>query len=231
MTARQLALDLGHRQALGREDFLLAPSNAEAVAWLDRWPDWPGPALAIYGPEGCGKTHLAQVWRTRSGAALLTPGALADADLPTLAAGPVVIEDADRGVDERALFHLYNLLAERRQHLLLTARTAPAHWPLALADLRSRLNAAPAVALAPPDEDLVAAVLVKLLADRQLKVGSEVVSFLLTRMERSFAAARDVVVALDQAALARHSNITVPLARQVLQDQASNCAASHREEN
>ena len=229
--AEQLALDLGHRPALGREDFLLAPSNAEAVAWLDRWPDWPGPALAIYGPEGSGKTHLAHVWQSRSAARLLTGAELASADLPALAAGPVVVEDADRGVDERALFHLYNLLAERRQHLLLTARSAPARWPLTLADLRSRLNTAPAIALAPPDESLVAAVLVKLLADRQLRVGEEVVNFLLARIERSFAAARDIVVALDRAALAQRGNITVPLARQVLQDQALHRSASHREEN
>ncbi|HUN52806.1 MAG TPA: chromosomal replication initiator DnaA [Candidatus Sulfotelmatobacter sp.] len=231
MSARQLALDLGHRPALGREDFLLAPGNADAVAWLDRWPDWPAPALSIYGPEGSGKTHLAQVWRARSGASLLAAAALSEAALPALAAQPVVIEDADRGVDERALLHLYNLLAERRLHLLLTGRSAPARWPLALADLRSRLNAAPAAALAPPDESLVGAVLVKLLADRQLRVGDEVVAFLLARLERSFAAAQRIVEALDRAALAQRSNITVPLARQVLQDQAADSAAVHREEN
>jgi chromosomal replication initiation ATPase DnaA len=230
VNARQLALDLGHRPALGREDFLLAPSNADAVAWLDRWPDWPAPALAIYGPEGSGKTHLAQVWRARSGASLLAAAALSAAAVPALAAQPVVIEDADRGVDERALLHLYNLLAERRLHLLLTGRRAPARWPLGLADLRSRLNAAPAAALAPPDESLVGAVLVKLLADRQLRVGDEVVGFLLARLERSFAAAQRIVAALDRAALAQRSNITVPLARQVLQDQATDSAAVHREE-
>jgi chromosomal replication initiation ATPase DnaA len=220
MSAEQLALDLGQRPALGREDFLLAPSNADAVAWLDRWPEWPAPALTIYGPPGCGKTHLAHVWQVRSGARLIAAAELAIADLRELAARPVAVEDADRGVDEQSLFHLYNLLAERKQHLLLTARSAPAHWAIALADLRSRLRAAPAVALAPPDEALIGAVLVKLFADRQLKVGSDVVTFLVVRMERSFAAARGMVAALDAAALAARSNITVPLARQVLQTQA-----------
>jgi len=220
MSARQLALDLGQRQALGREDFLIVPGNAEAVAWLDRWPDWPGPALAIYGPEGSGKSHLARVWQARSGARVVAAADLTVADVPALAETPVAVEDADRGVDERALLHLYNLLAERGQHLLLTGRQAPARWPLALADLASRLKAAPAIGLAAPDETLIAAVLVKLFADRQLRVGSEVIAFLLPRMERSFAAARSLVTALDEAALDQHSNITVPLARQVLQDRA-----------
>jgi chromosomal replication initiation ATPase DnaA len=220
VSAQQLVLDLGQRPALGREDYLLAPSNADAVAWLDRWPDWPAPALTIHGPAGCGKTHLAHVWQARSGSRLIAAADLGVADLRELAAQPVAVEDADRGVDEQALFHLYNLAAERKQHVLLTARSAPAHWALSLADLRSRLRAAPAVALVLPDEALIAAVLVKLLADRQLKVGSDVISFLVVRMERSFAAARNMVAALDGAALAARSNITVPLARQVLQTQS-----------
>ena len=219
-TPRQLALDLGHRTAFGREDFLVAPSNQDAVGWLDRWPAWPAPALVVFGPAGCGKSHMAEVWRERSGAALLPADRLCEAAVPELADRPVVVEDADRGVDETALLHLYNMLAEARQHLLLTARQPPSRWPLRLPDLRSRLLAAPTVAVQAPDDTLIAAVLVKLFADRQLKVGNEVVSFLLQHMERSFDAARSLVAALDAAALAERRNVTVPLARQVLQDRA-----------
>ncbi len=107
----QLALDFGHRPALGREDFLVAPCNEDAVAWIDRWPDWPGPALVIHGPAGCGKTHLARVWRRRSG-------------VPEAS----VVEDADRAADDVALFNLYNRHAGDGLHLLVTARTPPARW-------------------------------------------------------------------------------------------------------
>lgn len=216
----QLVLDFGHRSALGREDFLVAPSNAEAVAWLDRWPAWPAPALAIYGPEGCGKSHLVQVWRARS-CALEFPRA----DLESWALGErlgvaraAFIDDADRGVDEAALLHLYNMLAERGGHLLVTGREGPARWALQLADLRSRLIAAPAVAVAAPDEALMAALLVKLFADRQLRVNADLVAYVVTRMDRSFEAARRLVAALDQTALAARRRITVPLARAVLED-------------
>ena len=195
----QLALDLGHRPALGREDFLVSPCNEDAVAWVDRWPDWPGPALVIHGPAGCGKTHLARVWRQRSGA--------------TEAA---VVEDADRPVDDVALFHLYNRHAEEGGHFLLTARTPPARWPGRLPDLVSRLTAAPTVAIGPPDDTLIAQVVVKLFADRQLAVGAEVVPYLVTHMERSFAAARRLVAAADDAALAAKRPVTVPLVRDVL---------------
>ncbi|HYM33062.1 MAG TPA: DnaA/Hda family protein [Candidatus Cybelea sp.] len=221
MTPRQLPLDLGHRPAMGRDDFLVAQCNSDAVAWIDLWPEWPGPALAIFGPAGCGKTHLASVWRARSGAAIIDAARLAERDVPRLADGAVVLEDADRGVDERALFHLYNMIAERRRHMLLTSRSAPARWTVALADLRSRLNAVPAVSIAAPDDSLIGAVIVKLFADRQLRVGDEVVQFLVTRIERSFAAVRAAVAAIDAASLARRGNITVPLVRQVLQDQAA----------
>ena len=196
----QLALDFGHRPALGREDFLVAPCNEDAVAWIDRWPDWPGPVLVIHGPAGCGKSHLARVWRRRAGA----PEAS-------------VVEDADRAGDDVALFNLFNRHAEDGAHLLVTAATPPARWTSRLPDLISRLAAAPTVAIGPPDDTLIAQVLVKLFADRQLEVGAGVVSYLVTHMECSFAAARRVVGAADDAALAAGRPVTVPLVRDVLE--------------
>ncbi len=215
----QLPLAFEHRPALGAEDFLVAPPNREAVLWLDRWPDWPAPALAIHGPPGCGKTHLAHVFRARAGADLVAPGEIGAALDAVARATPraLAIDDADAALaDEAAFLHLYNLIAGAGGHLLITARDAPARWGIALPDLRSRLSAAPAVALRPPDDELLAAVLAKQFADRQLRVGDDVRRFLLARMERSFDAARRIVAALDRAALAGRRNITVPLAREVL---------------
>lgn len=227
MTApAQLPLELGHRPALAREDFLVAPSNEVAVAWIDRWPDWPGHALALYGPPGSGKTHLCQVWRQASGAIAVDAEMLRRDEPPAYLgeATACVVEDvADCLAEEpeiaRRLLHLYNMLRERQGHLLLSDREAPARWGCPLADLRSRLSGTQAVALGEPDESLVEAVLVKLFADRQLDVGEEVVRFLLLRMERSFAAARRVVSTIDRAALtAKRRQITVPMARAALQE-------------
>lgn len=218
----QLPLDLALRPALGGEDFLVADCNAQAMAWLDRWPDWPAPALAIHGPAGCGKTHLAHVFAARSGAPLVAAASLRGDDPPRLLEHPaVVVEDADRGVDEEALLHLYNAAREAGRCLLLTGRAAPARWPIALPDLRSRLVACPAVGIRPPDDALMAALLVKLFADRQLRVGGDVISFLVARIERSFAAARAVAAAIDAAALARRREVTLPLAREVVEELAS----------
>lgn len=211
----QLTLGLPHRPALGRDDFLVAGSNADAVAWLDRWPDWPATALALHGPAASGKTHLAQVWRRRSGAV----EAMGHFDPPALAAAGAVVFDLDAApgpAEERPLLHLYNLLAERRGHLLLVGREPPARWPVQLPDLSSRLSTAPAVALLPPDDELRAAVMVKLFADRQLRVDADVVGYLVQRLDRSFAAIGAAVAVLDEAALAERRPITVPLARAVL---------------
>jgi DnaA regulatory inactivator Hda len=213
----QLPLPLGHRPALGREDFLVAPANAEAVAWIDRWPDWPAPAVVLHGPPGCGKSHLAEVFAAVSGAVVLAGREAPAVDPPRLLAEApaVVIDDADAGLDEAALFHLYNGAREAGRHLLLTARRAPGRW-VALADLRSRLSACPAVAIGPPDDAVMAAVLIKLFADRQLKVGTEVITYLLRHMERSFAAAQGVVAEADGLSLAERRGVTVPLVRRVL---------------
>ena len=218
----QLPLDLGHLPALGREDFLVAPSNESAVKWLERWPDWPRPALALHGPPGSGKTHLAHVFTTRARAAgiitaFIEPVTLAVATVPSRLgdARAVVVDDANRA-PEQALLHLHNLVAERRGHLLVVAAEPPSRWPIALADLRSRLLAAPAVAVNAPDDALLSAVLVKLFADRQVTVAADVIGYLVARIERSFAAVRAAVAALDAAALAEKHAITAPFARRVL---------------
>lgn len=218
----QLPLPLGHRAALGREDFLVAPGNQEAVAWLDRWPDWPAPAVVLHGPPGCGKSHLAQVFAATSGARVIKGSPDLILDPPAVLDGvrAVVIDDADRaleaGMAEGSLFHLYNAAKEAGRHLLLTARRPVAAWGIRLPDLASRLNAAPAAAISPPDDAVMAAVLIKMFSDRQLRIGTEVIAYLLRHMERSFAAARAVVEAADRLSLAERRNITVPLLRRLL---------------
>lgn len=226
MAGPQLILDLGHRPALGREDYLVAPGNQVAVDWIDRWPDWPQPGLALYGEAGAGKTHLTQVWRSRSGAVVLDPDALSTREPPELIgdARACVFDDAEAlwqsaawtEDGERRLLHVYNMVSQRGGHMLFASRAAPARWPIALADLRSRLAALPAVALGPPDEALIEAVLVKLFADRQLAVEPAVVGYLLRRMERSFAAARGIVDAIDRESLRSGRPVTVPLVGEVM---------------
>ncbi len=223
--AAQLAFDLGHRPALGREDFLVAPSNEVAVAWIDRWPAWPVPALALHGPAACGKSHLCQVWRAASGAVRVDGAMLAATEPPALlgAATACALDDVEdalsgSGGSAKRLLHLYNMLVERGGHMLFIGRAAPSRWPVASRDLATRLASVPAIELTAPGDALIEAVMVKLFADRQLRVGTDVVRFLMPRMERSFAAARALVGALDRAALANRGEITVPLARAVLAD-------------
>lgn len=219
--ANQLTFDLTlPAPTYAREDFVVAAGNREAVAWIDRWPDWPAPALAVGGPAGCGKTHLGRIWAARAQAAIVEGPDLDGktvADLVALVeiSRALVVERAER-TPERALFHLYNLMRERRGFLLLLAEHPPAHWRITLPDLASRLRAAPAVAVAPPDDDLLGSIILKQLADRQLHAGPGVVHYLVSHMERSADAARHVVAALDRRALAESREIDRRLAADVL---------------
>ncbi|MDH5749383.1 MAG: DnaA/Hda family protein [Rhodospirillales bacterium] len=218
----QLPLEFDHRPSLSGEDFLVTDSNRNAVAWLDKWPDWPSPALAVHGPAGCGKTHLSKVFMARSGAREMSLASLADTDLPQLleSARAFIIENADTALTpglEVNLLHFYNLARETDRTLLFTARQAPSRWKVGLKDLRSRLNAVTAVAIGEPDDALIGALLVKLFADRQLRIEPDVLPFMVSRMERSFEAARQLVARADEMAMAERRNITLPLIRRVLQ--------------
>ncbi|MDX6751877.1 DnaA/Hda family protein [Geminicoccaceae bacterium 1502E] len=217
--ARQLALDLPFAEGFTLSDFLEASSNRAALEAVLGWPRWPSVALLLDGPEGCGKTHLASIWAQRAQAVVLEAADLWEEAEPLGRLGrarAALVEHADEVADERQLFHLYNSLAERRGHLLLTARTPLAAWGLRLPDLRSRLATAWTVHVEPPDETLLAALLVKQFADRQLRVEPGVIDYLLSRMERSFASARRLVEGLDRASLRARRPIGLALAREVL---------------
>jgi chromosomal replication initiation ATPase DnaA len=215
---RQLALALDHAESFAREDFLSGSPNAAGFALIESWPDWPSRAVVLIGPEGSGKSHLAAIWAAECGARFLAARALAAANLTiALATGALVVEDAAAGAfDERALFHLLNLAREEAAFVLITARTSPALWPVGLRDLASRLKALPEVSISAPDDSILRAVLVKLFTDRQLAVDESLVTYILMRIERSFAAARAIAARLDEEALRQKRPLTRTLAAEIL---------------
>jgi len=208
----QLVLPLEIRSAQGRADFIVAPANQQAVAFLDSYPHWPAPAVALFGPAASGKSHLAAVWADKAGATVLEAAQL-ESGIP---AGPLVVENVTAGVAEAPLF----ALLERGTPLLLTAQLPPAEWPekfaLALPDLVSRVRALLAFALWAPDDSLLMGLAVKLFADRQVQVPENVVTHMIRSLERSPAAIRDFVARADMIALAGKRPINISLIKDLL---------------
>jgi chromosomal replication initiation ATPase DnaA len=212
----QLPLDLRHDAATGRDDLVISDPVSAAASIVDRWPDWASPVVIITGPEGSGKSHLAQVWRRKSGAKAVRPVAGSGA-IEAAGEGPVLIEDADRdGFDETELFHLINAVRSAGSSLLITARSWPLAWGVKLPDLVSRLKAATTVEIGAPDDMLLSQILVKLFADRQVQVDDKLVAYIVSRMERSLAAAQTIVERLDTLALSRGTRISRALAAEVM---------------
>lgn len=225
--AQQIPLDFSGRSALGREDFLIGASNQDAVSWIDRWPEWPAPALIINGPAASGKTHLSAVWRDKTKAEPIKPEMLISKSAEHIANTNenLVLDGIDPWLGyreaEETLFHLYNIFKEEKRTFLVTMRMPPSQADFTIADLASRFRAAPVANIHPPDDMLLGSVLIKLFSDRQLTVGNDVLKYVLPRMERSFSAARDIVAQADKIALSRKKGISVPLMREVLTSMQS----------
>ena len=228
---KQLAFDLSVAGTYARQDFFVSGATSQALAAIDGWRDWPGGKMLLVGPEGAGKTHLAHIWAGMAGAVLICGAELAQADLPELAAaGAVCVEDADaiagNVAAETALFHLHNLLAQdnllaQRGRLLITSASPPRDWGLTLPDLQSRLQAAMLTVLPAPDDVLMAAVLIKLFADRQIAVPPNLIAYLVSRIERSIGTARRLVARLDAAALTMGRPVTRTLAAEILDNHGA----------
>ena len=214
---RQLPLDLGHAIGYSRDDIIVSDANRQAVALIDRWPDWPATVVVLAGPAGSGKSHLASIWREMSGAASLEPGDIEGHAAEAEQGRPALIDDADSGgLDEQGLFHLINAAQGAGANILLTARRFPAAWGITLPDLASRLKAAATIEIHEPDDLLLAGVITKLFADRQIEVDANVVQFLVRRIERSLSTAIRIVDRLDRAALEQKTRITRGLAAEVI---------------
>lgn len=209
---RQLPLDLGHSSGHSRDELVVSDANRQAVALIDRWPDWPAPVVVLAGPAGAGKSHIASIWAEMSAASTLCAASI-EAAMPDLdLSRPVLVDDADIDLDEQGLFHLINAARGASSQLLLTSRRFPSAWGVSLPDLASRLKAAATVEILEPDDHLLAAVTTKLFADRQIEVEPHVVQFLVRRIERSLSTAIRVVDRLDRAALEQKTRITRALA-------------------
>ncbi|WPZ13986.1 DnaA regulatory inactivator HdaA [Nitratireductor rhodophyticola] len=217
MPSRQLPFDLAPGEALSRDDLVVTPANARAAALIENWPSWPAPVVILAGPAGSGKSHLAAIWREEADAAEIACDGIEAAAIEQAGLRPILIDNVDSGpIDENGLFHLINAARAGGQPMLLTARRFPGAWGVKLPDLLSRLKAAATVEIDEPDDMLLAGVITKLFADRQVDVEPHVVQFLVRRIERSLSSAIRVVDAIDRAALERKTRITRPLAAEVV---------------
>lgn len=218
MNAQQYILDFPVLHSHSTEDFVIGGCNKLAVDFVNLWPNWPAHALILAGEAASGKTHLARIFEEKSEATLVQAEDLKEPDIPGFS-NVVIVENADQGVDEAALFHLYNWTRDNKGFLLMTAKGAPGKWGITLRDLLSRLQSTPLVTLERPGEDILGAAMAKQFSDCQIKVDDRVIAFLLRRIERSFSAVQSVVTKMDTLSLQEKSRITVPLAKKILENR------------
>ena len=223
---RQLPIEFPHRPSLDKEDFFVAPCNIEAVEMIDQWPNWPHFAICIYGSEGCGKSHLANVFASNVSAHDNYPYRIPcvqakDIKLDTphkLFAKHrcLIVENLSRKINNEAIFHLYNLYRNEGGFILFTSEIAPARMNISLPDLQSRLNIMPSLEIKDPDDELLSCLLVKLFSDRQIFITPEQINYIVSNMQRSFSYARKLVETTDRISLARKRAVSVSIIKEAM---------------
>ncbi|WP_416896500.1 MAG: chromosomal replication initiator DnaA [Minwuia sp.] len=216
MTSEQLLFQFAETTTYSADQFLIFPGNREAHRWITSADEWPSHALVLTGPPRSGKTHLTHIWAAAHDAQIVQASRLTQENVPEFAGGNLAIEGADGISDERALFHLYNLVRENGGLLLMTARLRPAAWNIELPDLSSRVAATPQVAIGALDHEMAGPLILKLAADRQLSISPPVVQYLSTWLDRTYAACEDAVTRLDRAAVREGRKVSRQLAEQEL---------------
>ena len=227
-----LSLDFPHYSYMGKEDFIVSSCNKEAFAAVNQWPNWPFFALCIYGPENCGKTHLAHIFSDNISVKEHYPyqiprinASKITIDMPPLLFGKhhcLVVEDLNENIDEEAIFHLYNMYRNEGGYILFTARQAPARMNIKLPDLRSRLNIIPSIEINEPDDELLSALIIKLFMDRQITVSLDIVNYMLINMQRSFAYAQKLVDKIDNISLAYKRAVSITIVKEAIAELAHN---------
>ena len=207
---QQLSLNLPYRTVYGRENFWVAPCNSEAVAWIDKYPDWPVPAVFIYGPQGSGKTHLVHLFTDE-----VIDAKILTSDFRPPFQKKIAVENVDKLASEEALLHLFNYIKELGGHLLLTARTMPR---FSLPDLQSRMALIPKIEIAMPDEEAIQMVAKKAFEDRHILVEENVLNYLSTHLTRSFPLVQYAIEKADQKSLSEGRKITIPILKQVIDE-------------
>lgn len=228
----QLPFDFAHRPYMGREDFIKAPCNAEALNMTELWPQWPVFALCIYGPARCGKTHLAHIFAQTVALRTNYPYPIPqmeakdiDFDIPPLLFERhpcLIVENLSENIDEEAMFHLFNLYRNQNGFILFTAEQAPARMCFKLPDLQSRLKMIPAVGIGEPDDELLSALIIKLFMDRQIIVSREVVGYILVNMQRSFTYAHRLVEEIDAISLSYQRAVSIPIVKEAINSLRQN---------
>lgn len=221
----QLPLEFIPEPYMGKEDFMVATCNYEAFKLVDSWPDWPFFAICIYGPEGCGKTHLATIFAHTVSTLTHWPYKIPcikakDINFETLEyfnlCQCLIVEDLNENIDNEALFHLYNHYRNEGGYILFTSQQAPARLNFHLPDLRSRMNIVPSAAINEPDDEMLSALFLKLFTDRQITVAPEVINYMLHNTQRSFAYACKLVAEIDNISLAKKRAVSIAIVKEAI---------------
>lgn len=223
---QQLPLEFEPQAYLDKEDFMVAKCNIEAIRSIDSWPNWSFFALCLYGPTGCGKSHLANIFSNQVSVITNYPYKIPNIKAKDIKTEIIhqlfhkhkclIVEDLTENINQEAMFHLYNLYRNEGGYILFTAETAPARMSFSLPDLSSRLNIIPSVEINEPDDELLCALIVKLFTDRQIIISQEILNYILANIERSFSYTRKLIAEIDNISLSRKRAVSIPIVKEAI---------------
>ena len=213
----QLIINFDYDQNFKDEDFYVSSSNKHIFSLLNQWPRWEKNFFYIIGEKFSGKSHLINIFIKKFKGIKLNANSLTNEDLKVIKIHEnIILENLDENIDEKLIYSLLNIVDVDNKYIIVTSEIPIVDINFSLIDLKSRTKNFLLQKIEKPDDELMFALILKNLSDRQISINKKLIDFIVKRIDRSYGKISDFIYKVDELSLKRKKPIDFKIIKEIL---------------
>ena len=218
-TLNQLLLDFNYDQNFKDDDFYVGKSNYYTFELINKWPKWEKNFLNISGEKFSGKTHLVNIFLKKFNGIKIESSSLNNESLKSIKPfQSIILEDLNLDIDEKLIYTLFNIIDLDNKFLIITSIKPIVEIEFKLEDLRSRTKNCLLAKIENPDDELMFALILKNLSDRQITLDKKLIDFIIKRVDRSYSKIFEFIYKIDEISLKKKKSIDFKIINEALEN-------------